>query len=96
MDHRIQLKHPRGKNAIAMSKDKYDLLKPQVLKLLRTRKAATFGEISIAVQKDLRKNGTEFQGSIPWHLEWIKLDLEARKLIKRVRNTSPQQYSVST
>jgi hypothetical protein len=95
MDQKIQLKHPHGKKAIAMPKDKYDLLRPVVLKFLRERKTATLGEINAAIQADFKKNKTRFQGSIPWHLEWIKLDLEARKLIRRVTDTSPQQYSAS-
>ena len=94
METRIQLKHPQGKKPISMSKDKYDLLKPVVLKHLRAKGKATFTEISAAIAKDFRTNGTKFKGSLPWHLEWVKLDLEARKIIKRVPNTTPQEYMI--
>ncbi len=94
MDQKIQLKHPTGKQAIAMPKDKYDLLKPAVLKFLRSRKTATFNEITAAIVKDFKKNGVVFQGSIPWHVEWVKLDLEAKKIIKRVTGMSPVQYMI--
>jgi hypothetical protein len=92
MDQKVHLKHPQGKNSISMNKDKYHLLKPAVLKFLRANGKATFREISAAVERDFKKNGTKFNGSLPWHLEWIKLDLEARRIIKRVAGTSPQQY----
>ena len=94
MDQKVQLKHPQSKKPISMSKDKYDLLKPAVLKYLRAKRKATFTEISAAIAKDFRTNGTKFKGSLPWHLEWVKLDLEARKIIKRVPNTTPQEYMI--
>lgn len=92
MDHKVQLKHPQGKKPISMSKEKYDLLKPLVLKCLRAKGEATFSEISNAIEKDFKRNRTKFQGSLPWHVEWVKLDLEARRVIKRVASTSPQEY----
>lgn len=94
MNHKVQLKHPDGKKAIAMPKERYDLLKPAVLKLLRSRESATFNEISAAIVEDFARRKTVFKGSIPWHLEWVKLDLEARKFIKRVPGTSPQKYEI--
>ena len=94
MDQKVRLKHPQGKKPISMSKEKYDLLKPVVLKYLRAKGKATFSEISSAVRKEFKTSGTKFQGSLPWHLEWVKLDLEARKVIKRVPDTSPQEYMI--
>jgi hypothetical protein len=94
MNEKVQLKHPQGKKPISMSKEKYNLLKPAVLKYLRTKGEATFSEISSAIEKDLKTKGQTFQGSLPWHLEWVKLDLEARKVIRRVPNSSPQEYMI--
>ena len=92
MDKKVQLKHPKGKKAIRMPKAKYDLLKPMVVKYLRSNGNATFSAMTSAIAKEFKTNGTKFEGSIPWHLEWVKLDLEARKIIKRVPNTSPIEY----
>lgn len=47
-----------------------------------------------AIKKELKAKGQTFQGSLPWHLEWVKLDLEARKAIRRVPGTSPQRYII--
>ncbi|HEX7572745.1 MAG TPA: hypothetical protein VF514_06600 [Bacteroidota bacterium] len=94
MIDKVQLKHPQGKKPIRMSKEKYDLLKPALLKYLRTRGKATFGEISSAIEKHFKTKEQRFQGSLAWHLEWVKLDLEARKLIRRVPDTSPQEYMI--
>ena len=92
VNDRVQLKHPRGKKPVTMSKEKYDLLRPAVLNYLRTREKATLGEISGAIEKHLKVKKKKFPGSLAWHLEWVKLDLEARKLIRRVPDTSPQEY----
>ena len=94
MDQRVRLKHPQGKKPISMSREKYDLLKPMVLKYLRAKGKATFSAISSAITKDFKTNRTEFEGSLPWHLEWVKLDLEARMVIQRVPDTSPQEYMI--
>ena len=92
MEQKVQLKHPQGKKAVSMSKEKYDLLKQVILKYLHAQGKATFNEILSAIKKDFKRNRTKFQGSLPWHMEWVKLDLEARKVIKRVASTSPQEY----
>ena len=94
MDQKMQLKHPQDKKPVSMSKKKYEMLKSLLLKYFRTKGKATFNEISKAIEKDLRTNGTKFQGSLTWYLEWVKLDLEARKIIERVADTSPRQYMI--
>jgi len=94
MNEKVQLKHPQRKKPVSMSKEKYNLLKPAVLKYLRAKGEATFNEISRAIEKEFKTKGQAFQGSLPWHLEWVKLDLEARKVIRRVPKTSPQEYMI--
>jgi len=94
MNDKVQLKHPQGKKSVSMSKGKYDLLKPAILKYLRTGGESTFSGISKAIEKDFKTKGHTFQGSLPWHLEWVKLDLEARKVIRRIPNTTPQEYMI--
>ncbi len=95
MTGRVQLKHPQGKRAVTMSKETYDLLKPSVLKCLRRRGEATFTEILEGCAADLKKAGTPVKGSLSWYLEWVKLDLEARKRIKRLSGSTPQRYSIT-
>jgi len=92
MDQKVQLKHPQGKKPVSMSKEKHDLLKQAILKYLHAQGKATFNEILSAIEKGFKRNRTKFQGSLPWHVEWVKLDLEARKVIKRVASTSPKEY----
>ena len=66
MNEKMQLKHPQGKKSISMSKEKYNLLKPAVLKYLHSAKAeATFSGITRAIEKDFKTKGQTFQGSLP-------------------------------
>jgi len=94
MEKKIELKHPQGKQAVSMEKGKYNALKKIFLKHLRTEGGSTQTEIVKAIKDDFKKNKIKFEGSIEWHLEWVKLDLEANKIITRVSKTSPQKYTL--
>lgn len=94
MNPRVQLRHPQGKKAVSMEKEKYDLLKTAMVKYMRTHGNVTFAKLAGGIAKDFKTHGTGFEGSLPWHLEWVKLDLEARKVIKRVPKSAPQEYSL--
>lgn len=89
MNTKIQLKHPAGKKAINMDKEKYDLLKKAILNHLKKQDELTHGEILKAIEEDFKKNKTKFDGSIEWHMEWVKLDLEANGKIVRIAGSSP-------
>ena len=94
MEQKIQLKHPAGKKAVSMDKAKYDVLKKVLLNRLRTKGESTHTEILKTVTEDFKKNKIKFEGSIEWHLEWVKLDLESRKEIKRMGDKSPIKFAI--
>ena len=94
METKIQLKHPFGKKAVSMDKGKYDTLKKNLLNRLRTKGESTHSEILQTITEDFKNNKTKFEGSIEWHLEWVKLDLEARKEIKRIGDKSHIKFAV--
>lgn len=94
METKIQLKHPAGKKAVSMDKAKYDVLKEALLNRLKTKGESTHTEILQTITEDFKKNKTKFEGSIEWHMEWVKLDLEARKEIKRIGDKSSIKFAV--
>lgn len=96
MEQKIQLKHPQGKKAVSISKDKYELLKKETVKYLTKNSDGTFSDISKVIAHVFREKKIKFDGSLNWYLEWVKLDLEARQIIKRVPKTSPQKYLLIT
>ena len=92
MEQKIQLKHPQNKKAVSISKDKYDLLKTEISKYLTKNHEGTFSDISKTITQDFKENQIKFEGSLNWYLEWVKLDLEANKIICRIPKTLPQKY----
>jgi hypothetical protein len=95
MDQKIQLIHPADKKAVSIDKIKYDVLKKIIINYLKTKGESTHAEILQAIIKDLKKNNTRFEGSVEWHLEWVKLDLEARKEIKRISKKPPIKFMIT-
>ncbi|WP_339925149.1 hypothetical protein [uncultured Cyclobacterium sp.] len=86
MENRILTLHPEGKKGVNISLSKYTLIKAFILKTLEERKEISYkelNELAIATLKD------SFDGSVPWYLVSVKLDLEARKIIARIPGTSP-------
>lgn len=94
MEQILQLKHPAGKKAVSMNKGKYDSLKKVLLNRLKTKGESTHAEILQAITDDFKKNKIKFEGSVGWHMEWVKLDLEARKEIKRIGDKSPIKFAL--
>jgi len=94
MKQTIQLTHPAGKQAVTMDKGKYDAVKRPLLNRLKTNGGSTHREILRAIVEDFDMNGTKFEGSVEWHMEWVKLDLEARNKIKRIVATTPVTFAL--
>lgn len=85
---KILTKHPDGKKGVNISKEKYDIIKKCIIESL-DKDELTYTMITKIVEKKLDKN---FEGSIGWYVESVKLDLEARNLIERIPKTKPQRY----
>lgn len=84
MEERIQLKHPAGKHAVTMAKQKYDIMSKAIIKILEKHGEVTHIEMTQAVNEYLKKNKIKFEGAVEWYMESVKLDLEANKIIERI------------
>ena len=93
METKIKLEHPANKKAVSMDKGKYDTLKKVILNRLKTKGESTHTEILKTITEDFKRNKIKFEGSIEWHMEWVKLDLEARQKIKRIGDKSPIKFT---
>jgi len=94
METKIQLRHPAGKKAVSMQKGKYEVMKKTLLNCLSAKGPSTHTEILQAITEDFKQNNIVFDGSLEWHMEWVKLDLEAGKEIKRIDLDSPVKFSL--
>lgn len=95
MEQKIQLKHPAGKKAVSMDKVKYDMLKTYLLTYLKSNGDSTHTELLNSITNGFKKDKVKFAGSIEWHMEWVKLDLEARKIVKRIGDKSPIKFTLT-
>lgn len=80
MEDKVLTLHPQGKKGVNIAKDKYDVMRETITVVLKA-KPLTHDELTTAVVKALKG---KFQGAIPWYMESVKLDMEARKVIERV------------
>jgi hypothetical protein len=87
-DEKIMTLHPQGKQGVNIDKGKYEVMKAAILAAIAANEGLTFANLNKAVSQKL---DGRFDGSIGWYLTTVKLDLEARNIIERIPNKSPQQ-----
>jgi hypothetical protein len=88
---KIQTLHPDStKQNKVISAKKYETIKAAVLQILRNQ-SLTHTQLIQALHDQVH---TSFEGNAHWYGETVKLDLEARKLIKR-DTAKPPVYSIN-
>jgi len=93
MPEKILTRHPQGKQGVNIDKQKYNVIAETIRGILQERGEATFDELASAAGKRLSDS---FDGSIPWYVVTVKLDLEARGVLERVPKTSPQKLRLKS
>lgn len=88
-EEKILTKHPGSKSGRNINKKNYDFIKQTMLQILADREL-THTEIFYQLNEKLKNN---FSGNVNWYGEIVKLDLEARKIIKRT-SSKPQKYKL--
>jgi hypothetical protein len=92
MDETVLTLHPQNKQGVQISKRKYDFMRKVIVETLQSRDKLTHMALTQAIEQ--RLDG-RFDGSVPWYVTTIKLDLEARGLIQRVPGTAPTQLRLT-
>lgn len=82
MEERIETLHPQGKKGVHISLRKYEAIRRRIIEALQAKGGLTF---SVLVKEIEGKLAGSFEGNIPWYAESVKLDLEARGIIVRIR-----------
>ena len=88
-EEKILTKHPQGKSGKNINKQTYDLFKRSIISVLQNNELT---HIELFNRLNVKLKG-KFSGNIGWYGETVKLDLEARKLIKRT-DSKPQKYKL--
>ena len=92
MEEKIQTLHPEGKAGVNIDRAKYETVKAAIAGVLRAGGDVTFADLTRQVENKLAGN---FDGSAPWYVTTVKLDLEARGVIERVSKSSPQRIRLA-
>lgn len=81
-----------GKNPTRIDKWKYDKIKEALLACLpASGEGAEFKTLPDVVSEFIGRENMQEIGSAAWYTTTVKLDLECKGLIKRVKNSSPQR-----
>lgn len=91
MEERILTLHPEGKKGVNILKRRYDLIKEYITMTLVEHGEMTYQALDQKAKKELKES---FDGKVGWYVVSVKLDLEARHLIKRIPNTSPHRIAL--
>jgi hypothetical protein len=93
-ENKIQLLHPEGKHAFRIDADKYEIMHKAILHGLK-KGPLMHKELNEAVHEFIIKKKIRFEGSIEWYMEGVKLDLEAKKIVKRVKENSKLKFGLT-
>lgn len=77
-----------------MDKAKYTAMKKAIILSLNENDELSHTELAKAIKSYFQKNKIRFNGSIEWHMEWVKLDLEANKFITRINDRNKTKFSL--
>ena len=91
-NQKILTLHPQGKKGVNIDLHKYTTLKNYIMDTLAAQGDMTYQDLN---QQAIDQLSDSFSGSVPWYLVTVKLDLEARGMIKRIPNTSPHQIRLA-
>ena len=92
-EEKIMTLHPQGKKGVNIDKAKYEQVKTVVLEIIESQQPITFTHMFHLANEILA--AAKFEGKPGWYVTTVKLDLEAREVIKRVPKTSPHQLVMS-
>lgn len=91
MNGKIRALHPDpSRKGINIDAQKYAAIRNAIMDVL-AQGPVGFRNLVHRLEGDLEES---FEGSIPWYVTTVKLDLEARGLIERVPDARPQQLRV--
>jgi hypothetical protein len=88
MEEKILTQHPEGKQGVNINRAKYEMIRLAILDAIRSQGVITNEGLVSLVEFSLRNR---FEGSVPWYVTTVKLDLEARGEIERLPGDGEQK-----
>ena len=89
MPDTVHARHPDpSKQGVSIAAEKYHAVRAAIEAVLDEQGEVGFEPLMEAVDDRI---GSTFDGSVPWYVTTVKLDLEARGVIERVPGARPQR-----
>lgn len=82
MEEKILTLHPEGKKGTSISLEKYNQVKDFILDMVSCNGTISYKELDLIAKENLEP---VFDGSVSWYIVTVKLDLEARGILERVK-----------
>ncbi len=90
---RIMTLHPQGKAGVNILLRRYEQVKTVLLEIVSETNPIPFDSLTDKAEERLKTE--KFDGKPLWYIVSVKLDLEARGILKRVPKTSPHQLRLT-
>lgn len=88
-EEKILTLHPEGKQGVNIRRKLYDQVANVIIEVMEDGGGEmTFQQLSKAAKEILK--AADFEGKPMWYITTVKLDLEARDILERVPQKSPQ------
>jgi hypothetical protein len=88
-EEKIMTLHPEeDKQGVNISRSKYDMIRQAIRDAVRSQGTISYQGLVSLVEYNLRNR---FEGSIPWYVTTVKLDMEARGEIERIPGSGEQR-----
>jgi len=81
-EDKILTLHPHGKKGVNILRRRYEFIKDYMIKTIQEKGEITYDELNDMAVDELSEN---FDGKVNWYVVTVKLDLEARGVIERVK-----------
>ena len=92
-EEKILTLHPEeDKQGVNISRSKYEMIRQAILNAIRSQGSISFQGLVSLIDYNLRNR---FEGSIPWYVTTVKLDLEARGEIERLPGPGEQNLRLT-
>ncbi|MRG85682.1 DUF6958 family protein [Salinibacillus xinjiangensis] len=91
MSDTMKLLHPEEKQGATIRVDKYEVIKDEILKIVKQNGEIAYKELTNVVKENLAET---FEGSITWYVTAVKLDLEARGILERFKSGGLQHLKL--
>jgi hypothetical protein len=93
MTNTVQLSHPDpSKKGAIIDRQKYEVVKEAIITIINKSGVITFKELIDEIEAQLTSQN--FDGSPSWYCTWVKLDLESKQIIERIKGSSPQKLQL--